>query len=515
MSGFSLHKKGVIVPATADRERTYSLLVDGHRAWSFRLPPARSERPVRLAWPEALAARLDGVGNLTVIDAGSGETMVDATLRFGRSRAPIDLTDAAGRKLSVNKWGRLGVALEGGDDEFRGRLRDATLRVLTTLQEYGLTVFIIGGTLLGAVRTGKILDNDDDADLAYLSEHEHPADLVRENYAIERALVDAGYLVVRHSGAHLQVHVRADDGHTDFYVDLFTAFFRGGTFYEPIPIEAELDRSAIVPLGTVELEGVEFPAPADTNAWLTACYGENWRTPDPSFQFEIPERTLRKFDSWFGESLNLARTEWVATHQYTPEASSEPAPGARRFAERLSGESLIVDLGCGTGANARYFASLGHEVVGVDFAWTALERARKLADEANVSVEYRLGNLIDRRFALELAVDLRRRGKPVSVFAHHIADRLNGPGRETLFWLLRWLAPSGGEAWLRSYTLLPSGYSETVPQTWHLPVAEQTERAIEVGLVLSIERVESVTTPYGVRTAAETIVRAPRERSHE
>ena len=35
----------------------------------------------------------------------------------------------------------------------------------------------------------------------------------------------------------------------------------------------------------------------------------------------------------------------------------------------------ILDVGCGTGENSLYFARLGHKVVGVDFAPTAIEKA--------------------------------------------------------------------------------------------------------------------------------------------
>lgn len=49
----------------------------------------------------------------------------------------------------------------------------------------------------------------------------------------------------------------------------------------------------------------------------------------------------------------------------------------------------VLDVGCGTGENALYFASRGHEVWGVDFAPTAIERARTKATERSLPVTFR------------------------------------------------------------------------------------------------------------------------------
>lgn len=57
-----------------------------------------------------------------------------------------------------------------------------------------------------------------------------------------------------------------------------------------------------------------------------------------------------------------------------------------------------LDVGCGTGTNVRYLASCGYEVVGVDVARLAIERARAHADPPNGSVELvRLDFLADER----------------------------------------------------------------------------------------------------------------------
>ena len=55
------------------------------------------------------------------------------------------------------------------------------------------------------------------------------------------------------------------------------------------------------------------------------------------------------------------------------------------------GETL--DVGMGEGRNAVYLASKGFKVTGVDFSETAIERARKLAQETGVSVDAKVQDL--------------------------------------------------------------------------------------------------------------------------
>ena len=47
----------------------------------------------------------------------------------------------------------------------------------------------------------------------------------------------------------------------------------------------------------------------------------------------------------------------------------------------------LLDLGCGEGRNAVYFAKHGFEVVGLDLSWPGLEKTRRYAEEARVHVE--------------------------------------------------------------------------------------------------------------------------------
>jgi len=56
---------------------------------------------------------------------------------------------------------------------------------------------------------------------------------------------------------------------------------------------------------------------------------------------------------------------------------------AAELADRPSGHAL--DVACGEGRNAIWLASRGWSVVGIDFSATAIDRARRLAEQAGVS----------------------------------------------------------------------------------------------------------------------------------
>lgn len=74
----------------------------------------------------------------------------------------------------------------------------------------------------------------------------------------------------------------------------------------------------------------------------------------------------------------------------TPWDTGEPAPALVELLEagRLP-RGRAIDIGCGTGTNARYLASRGYDVVGVDLSGLAIERAATAMDPADGSVELR------------------------------------------------------------------------------------------------------------------------------
>ncbi|MFO0891891.1 MAG: class I SAM-dependent methyltransferase [Isosphaeraceae bacterium] len=74
-----------------------------------------------------------------------------------------------------------------------------------------------------------------------------------------------------------------------------------------------------------------------------------------------------------------------------------PQPAIVELQEAGAIGQAVLDAGCGTGENALFLASRGHEVWGIDFIPTAIDRARAKAEDRGLAVHFRVGDA----FALE------------------------------------------------------------------------------------------------------------------
>ena len=77
-------------------------------------------------------------------------------------------------------------------------------------------------------------------------------------------------------------------------------------------------------------------------------------------------------------------------HWDPPEVPGELVEAVREGLVR-EGQTAL-DIGCGAGCEAVFLASRGVRVIGVDSSPVALDLARERADEAGVTVDWRLGD---------------------------------------------------------------------------------------------------------------------------
>jgi cyclopropane fatty-acyl-phospholipid synthase-like methyltransferase len=72
-----------------------------------------------------------------------------------------------------------------------------------------------------------------------------------------------------------------------------------------------------------------------------------------------------------------------------------PQPAVVRLEESAEILGSVLDAGCGTGENALYLASRGHEVWGIDYVAAAIERARAKAKERGLDAHFQEASALE------------------------------------------------------------------------------------------------------------------------
>ncbi len=332
---------------------------------------------------------------------------------------------------------------------------DALERVLEDLTgACGLDAYLMYGCLLGAVRDGHMIGHDSDADVAYLSRHHHPFDVIRECTAATRRMRSRGWQVVRMSGANFKVWVPLPDGRR-CGIDVFGSFHVGDRFHVTGSLTGRLDRSALVPFGTVTLEGREIVAPARPEEVLAFTYGPGWRVPDPAFHFDHDPVDVRRMDAWFRSTRRRLRF-WHDFYK-SPDAArvpTEPSLFARWVVERLrergGAPARVLDLGAGTGRDAAYFAAEGHRVTAFDFTTLGMRRTKRL--RANSRVTTRWLNFEDLRSVLVTGARMAHQDGSREVYARGLLDTLGPSARGNLWRFASMVQRRGGETFVEFRT---------------------------------------------------------------
>ncbi len=443
------------LPADLDPDAIYDVLINGNHVWSLQPSRDATSRGTRLqaAWPKSLRRYLEGRADVVVRDNLSGTVVAESQHVFrGAADKQVSITDRTGHALILDKYGKLIRPLAAEGDDTLDELMDHVERLLQVMNDTcGVPAFIAYGTLLGAVRNGQLIGHDNDVDLGYVSAHEHPVDVVREGYRIERALIEAGWSVRRGSGTRTNVRVKLSDG-TTRYIDIFTSHWVEGVYYMPQDTGFRIGRETILPLTTVELVGRRLPAPADSDALLALTYGEGWRTPDPSFKYETPRWLARRISGWFG-GLRAGRKQWdafYAAHRHT--LPRDASPFATWVQERYPSERPIVDLGTGNGRDAASFARLGRDVYALDYSAGVLGRAARRPAFRKLPVTFAATNLNDTREVLALGTKLARAEEASDLYGRFLLHALDEPGRDNLYRLASMSLRRGGNLFLEFRT---------------------------------------------------------------
>ena len=444
--------------ASCDTEVVLDVLFDDRRIWSFWLHRDGERRGGAhfVAWPPALRRFLDGVTALRLVEHVTQHEVYAEKVRFGTGTDPIAVVNERGLPLGIDKSLRLAQTFDTRSAAHVAPLLDSIEEVLGALKQAGIDAFPAYGTLLGAVRGGRLIGHDSDADLGYVSRHTHPVDVIRESFALQRALAGMGYRISRYSGAAFKVDVAEADGSLRG-LDVFGGFLRDGHLHLMGEIRTPFQADWIFPLGTCTLEGRQLPAPADTDRFLTATYGPSWRVPDPAYHFETPRSTHRRLDGWF-RGTRVNREKWDRAYSGTKLGlpALEPSAFARWVAAAEEGavgvpdraSAQVVDIGCGRGVDALWFARQGSPVIGLDYVIRGSSAVAALAADEGLDVEFRSFNLDELRSVLAESARIAHLPGPRVLTARHLVDATDRVGRAHLWRGAEMMLRGGGRLYL-------------------------------------------------------------------
>ncbi|WP_344151338.1 class I SAM-dependent methyltransferase [Nocardioides koreensis] len=440
----------------AQQDRVVDVLFDGRRIGSFWL-----ERDTREAgeerlypWPDALRRFLDGTTTLSLVDHVDDLELFSEEVALGEGdEERIRVEDANGNPLGLDKSLRLMRLFESRSPEHVKPLLDSMEAVLTALEQSGVEPFIAYGTLLGAVRDGELIGHDSDADLGYVSAHDHPADVILESFRLQRTLVEQGFAVTRYSGIAFKVLVEESDG-ARRGLDVFGGFMRDGMLYLMGEVGHPFRPEWVRPRSQVTLEGRSFPAPAAPEHLLEAMYGPTWQVPDPAYKFETPRSTVRRLNGWFRGTRVGREQVWDKFYSRGPQAVGKDGPSAfvRWVRESEPDMRTAVDVGCGVGRDATWLARGDVNAWGLDFVGRAFRKQARRVARQNLPARFLWANLSELRSVLVTGALLAREPGPRIVLARHVADATDETGRAHLLRLARMVAAHDGRLYVQVQT---------------------------------------------------------------
>ena len=426
------------------------VLFDDHHAWSFTAKGRRkraAEGETLVAWPPRMERWLNGTSYVRVVEKETEHFAGEVV--FGDGDGRVEFVDRDGIPVMIDKWGLLQRPFSGRDSRVIVQMVEMADEILEVMRrECGLHGWIAFGTLLGAMREGKVIGHDSDIDLAYVSARPTPAEMTVELYDVARALRRHGMSVQNKSGSFITVVFPVPDG-SKASIDVYTCFYVGEHLYETATVREVVPRSAIEPLTELEFEGKMLPAPADPARMLEVSYGPGWRVPDPSFRHEPGPEITRRFDGWFG-SLMRNRRDW---ERYLTDLAKDPEHGPSAFAgwvaDRLEPGTTVIEIGSGTGQDAVLLGRRGFEVRAFDYARTSLRPARREARRHGAPVKFQPLNLYDLRDVLTRGVLVSRKVSTArAVYARELLESLDPDGQENFWRLTAVLLRTGGRAYL-------------------------------------------------------------------
>lgn len=176
---------------------------------------------------------------------------------------------------------------------------------LAPLSQLGYPIILFAGSLLGAIRDGKLIDHDDDIDMAIFlgecSAEEIPLRVLEfKKKLAENKLITAREAEKNTIWSKLITNLGVQ-------VDLFPCWTEDGLFSAYPYSSLDISEDSVFPLGSFDMDPVMIPAKPEV--LLEQCYGKGWKIPDPMFSVKWGELN-KGFPTLFSQDYTLSAQDY-------------------------------------------------------------------------------------------------------------------------------------------------------------------------------------------------------------
>ena len=348
----------------------------------------------------------------------------------------------------MSKWGTPTVTFDNKSVSFKRDLLGFAAELSGIFKAaFGIDLFVAYGVLLGFTRADDFIGHDDDLDMAYISAKATKAEIYQQSVEVVEALLAMGFEVK--FSTYGQYKVLKTVGTRRLKVEIFVGWIEDDRTFLYFAIDQGVDTSIFLPLGTQTFMGVELPVPKDPEAVCAATYGPEWRTPNPDFRYELTREKWRPF-VFLRATHNRGHWDAYYSRKKPDEPwSVNPSPFAVFVTDQAQPVRLL-EIGCGNGRDALYFASRGFQVVGVDYSPPAVELCASRAQEAGLDASFEQLNIYD-------VVDVARfnaanAGSFDALYARFFVHAITEQGEEDLLRVAQAVLRPGGRCYLEFRT---------------------------------------------------------------
>ncbi|MGM8930651.1 LicD family protein [Salinicola halophyticus] len=177
-------------------------------------------------------------------------------------------------------------------------------------ERHGLQLFVMSGTLLGTVRQGEFIGHDHDFDVGLISKSSSGEGAKSESKEFSKDLMNNGFVLqFKPSCTYI--------GHPDYpgaQIDLVRMYFDESSLLKSafgFATDKQLSSDVYQGVTKATISGHEVEVPHPAESFLEVIYGEDWRTPNPTFnwsrELKVRDKSSRLSSSEIADLNNYAR----------------------------------------------------------------------------------------------------------------------------------------------------------------------------------------------------------------